>query len=137
MEDNITQEIELTSLESLPKEKTQEMMDLYGDSMSMETYAKICFALIVLFVLGHNLFIAGNSYDLETYDIIMTVELSIVAIVIVAILIVAGLAMSKLSQLKKLIIETSKKHNLKKQELGVEFNFIAVQLYGGRGIKIK
>ena len=137
MENETTEEIELKSLETLPKEKTQEMMDLYGASMSMETYAKLCFAIIFVLVLIHNIFIAGNSYALDTYDTIMAVELSIVGVILLAVFIIAGIAMSKSSQLKKLIIENSKRYNLKKQELGDEFSLIAVHLYGGRGITIK
>ena len=141
MENQTTQEttqvIELKSLEALPQEKTQEMMDLYGASMDMETYAKLCFALIFVLVLIHNIFIAGNSYAIDTYDTIMAVELSIVGVIILAVFIIAGIAMSKLSQLKNLIIENSKRNNLKKQELGEEFSFLAVHLYGGRGITIK
>ncbi|WP_299781225.1 hypothetical protein [uncultured Formosa sp.] len=137
MENHTTQEIELKVLEALPQEKTQEMMALYGTSMNMETYAKLCFVLLFVLVLIHNIFIAGNSYAIDTYDTIMTVELSIVGVIVFTVFIIAGIAMSKLSQIKKLIIENSKRYKLKKQELGKEFSFLAIHLYGGRGITIK
>ncbi|MCL5128386.1 MULTISPECIES: hypothetical protein [unclassified Algibacter] len=137
MENDTTLEIELKSLDAVPTDKTQEMLSLYVVSLGMETYAKLCFAVIFILILVHNIFIAGNSYELDTYDTIMAVELSIVGVIILAVFIIAGIAMSKLSQLKNLIIENSKRNNLKKQELGEEFSFLAVHLYGGRGITIK
>lgn len=137
MENQTTEIISLKNLETLPKQQIEEMLQLYSASKNMETYAKIAFGVIAVLFLIQNVFIAGKSYPIDTYDTIMAVELSIVGIIVLAVFVIAGIAIAKSSKLKDQIVENSKKYQIKKQDLAEEFSLIAMRMYGGNGIKVK
>ena len=129
--------IELQIIEKLPKKSLQELLTYYVNSVNMETYVKIPFALIAVLFLGHNVFLAGRSFDMNTYDMIKNVELSIVVLIVIAIITIAIIAMNNTSKLKSELLKVSKRYTIKVEDVEEEFNILAVSLYGGRGVVLK
>lgn len=135
-ENNLEKE-QLQILEKINKEELDAILGLYRESRSMESYVKIPFLLFGVLVLIHNIFIAGNSYDYETYDNIKAIELLIVGVIVFIIFIIAGMAMSKNSKIKELLRKTSEKHNISLEKIQEEFSALGIHLYGGRGVQLK
>ncbi len=132
-----TEEIKFEIIEKVPKDKLQIPLDLYGESAAMETYVRIPFLLIGVLFLIHNIFLAGRSFDYETYENIKNIEISIVGIIVLAVFIIAGIAMSKNSTVKKELKEIAKRYNIKTEVVQEEFSALAVHMYGGRGVVLK
>jgi len=129
--------VELEIIEKLPKNSLEELLSLYASSASMETYVKIPFALVAILFLIHNVFLAGKSFAIDTYNTIQNAEISIVAIIVLSIFVMAIMAMSKNSKLKTGLKEASKRYNIKIETVQNEFNALALSLYGGRGVVLK
>ncbi len=129
-------EVQLEILEILPEQMLQEMLGIYKTSANMESYVKIPFFIIGVFFLIHNIFIAGRSYNYDTYNTIKTTEFSIVGIIVVVVCIMAGIAIDKNLKLKKRLTNASKTYNVSLEKMQEEFSGIAIHLYGGRGIKL-
>ncbi len=136
-EENSQEEIKFEIIAKVPKEKLQVPLDLYGESAAMETYVRIPFLLIGVLFLIHNIFLAGRSYDYNTYENIKNIEISIVGIIVLAVFIIAGIAMSKNSAVKKELKEIAKRYNIKTEVVQEEFSALAVHMYGGRGVVLK
>ncbi|GAA3517330.1 hypothetical protein GCM10022393_34300 [Aquimarina addita] len=134
---NDAEEIQLEIIEKTPSNTLEEPLLLYSQSTAMESYVKIPFILIGVFFLIHNVFLAGRSYAYDTYEMIKTVELSIVGIIVLTVFIMAGIAMSKNHKLKKKLIEISHQYHIDIIKVQEEFNALAIHLYGGRGCVIK
>ena len=141
MENSVTvnenEEVKFEIVEKVPKEKIQKSLKLYSDSTSIETYVKIPFALFAVFILIHNVFIAGKSYDYQTYESIKAIELTIVVILGISVIIMAIIAMSKNATIKKELKEISNRYGIKKEIVQDEFSDLAMHLSGGRGIVLK
>ncbi len=136
-EENATEEVKFEIIEKVPKEKLQIPLDLYGKSAAMETYVRIPFLLIGVLFLIHNIFLAGKSFDYQTYENIKNIEISIIGIVVLTIFIMAGIAMSKNSAVKKELKEIAKRYHIKTEVVQEEFSALAVHMYGGRGVVLK
>jgi len=132
-----TEVVELEIIEKLPKKSLEELLSYYANSTNMETYVKIPFALIAVFFLIHNVFIAGRSFVIDTYNTIKSIEIFIVVVLASAIFIIAIIAMNNNSKLKKGLLEASKRYNIKVEDTQEEFNILALSLYGGRGVVLK
>lgn len=136
--ENTTQEeVKFEIIEKVPKEKLQIPLDLYGESAAMETYVRIPFLLIGILFLIHNVFLAGRSFDYQTYENIKLTELSIVGVIVLVVFIMAGITMSKNSTVKKELTEISKRYHIKPEIVQEEFSALAVHMYGGRGVVLK
>jgi len=129
--------VKLQIVEKLPKKSMEELLTYYANSLNMESYVKIPFALIAILFLGHNVFLAGRSFDINTYDTIKNVELSIVVLIVMSIIAIAIIAMNNTSKLKSGLLEASKRYSIKVEDVQDEFNVLALSLYGGRGIVLK
>ncbi|WP_299683237.1 hypothetical protein [uncultured Tenacibaculum sp.] len=137
METTEKKETRLEIVEKVPKEMLQSSLKIYSESTAMETYVKIPFLLFGVFILIHNVFIAGKSYDYQAYENIKTIEISIVVILVISVIIMAIIAMSKNSKVKNELKEISKRYGIKKEVVQEEFSTLAIHLYGGRGIVLK
>lgn len=135
--DSNTENQKLQNLEKIPADELKNPLKLYSESTSMETYVKIPFLLIGVLFLIHNIFLAGRGYDYDTYETIKTTEFSIVGIIVLSIFIIAGIAMNRNSRVNEALKEVSKKHNIALEKIQDEFSTLAIQLYGGRGVKLK
>ncbi|MBJ2174826.1 hypothetical protein JBL43_11300 [Aureibaculum sp. A20] len=137
MENENVIEVELDTLSKLSETELKSSLEVYKSLADMETYVKLPFLGIGILVLIHNVFLAGKSYELSTYNTIMNTEMTIGGILLLIVFTMAGIAISKTSKLKNEIKQYGKKHHIKKQILAEEFSLVATQLYGGSGIKIK
>ena len=81
----------------------------------METYVKIPFLIIAILFFIHIFFIAGKTYNIETYDSIMNTELIIVGLVVAVVIVIAVKAMSLNSKLKNSLKEWNKRYVIKKK----------------------
>lgn len=137
IENNEQEEVTFEIIEKVPKEKLQVPLDHYGKSAAMEAYVKIPFLLIGVGVLLHNIFLAGRSFDYETYENIKTFELSVVGIIVLVVFVLAGIAISNNLSVKKELNEISKRYHIKPETVQEEFSALAIHLYGGRGVVLK
>ncbi len=136
-ENQQNEEVKFEIVDKVPKEKIQNSLKLYSESAAMETFVKIPFVLFAVLVLIHNVFLAGKSYDYQTYENIKTIELSVVVLLVIAIVIMAIIAMSKNATIKKELKEISNRYGIKKEIVQNEFSALAMHLYGGRGVILK
>jgi len=137
MENTTSEDNKFEIVEKVPNEKIQSLLKLYSESTSMEAYVKIPFLLCGVMVLIHNVFIAGKSYDYSTCESIKTIELSIVGVLVGIVIVIAIIAMIKNAEIKKGLLEITKRYNIKKEIVQEEFNALGVHLYGGRGVVLK
>jgi hypothetical protein len=128
---------DLTSLNKIRENKIQDLLKLYSSYSNIEAYAKLTFIVFPVLFLIHNLFIAGNSYPIDTYDNIKTTELTIVVIVMAIIIAMAIKALMVIREIKYILYEQCKQKNLEPEKLGEEFSAFAVALCGGEGVKLK
>jgi len=132
-----TEEKELEIIEKLPSELLSEHLGKYAKSANLEGYAKIGLIIFPVLVLIHNIFIAGRSYDYQTYESIKNTEITIVGILVAILIILAIIAMVINSNLNESLAESAKRYGIKKELMEEEFSLLAIHLYGGRGVKLK
>jgi len=131
---NQTEERELEIIEKIPENKLKEALAFYEKSTSMEIYVRIPFIIIAILFLIHNFLLAGNSYNIDTYNKIKNTEMTILALILAAVFIIAGIAIYNTSQFKERIRTFGKQYNINKKVLQEEFNALSIHLYGGRGL---
>ena len=131
------QEIELEIIEKLPKTILVKHLEEYAKYANLEGYLKLSVIIFPVLILIHNAFIAGNSYDYKTYNTIETTELSIVGLIVASVIVLVIIAMRINSKLKKELKQLAKKHAIKTKVMEAEFTLLAVNLYGGSGLKLK
>ncbi len=137
MENNkdIQDEVTLELIGKIPESELNKVLALHEQSANMKSYVRIPFLIIGVGFLIHNVFLAGKTYDMTTYNNIQTIEMSIVGICLLVVLVLAIKAMNANSKIKKTLLEFGEKYttNLKEQkELEKEFNILATHLYGAR-----
>lgn len=137
METNNINNSETAAIEKTPNKTLEKPLDLYREYANIEAYVKIPFLIIGIGFLLHNVFLAGKSFDIDTYDRIMTIELSIVGIIVAVVFVMAGMAISKNSKLNKELKEIAKKHGIPKETMQNEFSALAIHYFGGRGVQLK
>ena len=129
------EEVILELIGKIPENELNKALAFHEESANMKTYVRIPFLIIAVGFLIHNVFLAGKTYDIETYNNIQTIEMFIVGICVLVVLVFAIKAMNANSKIKKSLSEFSKKYttNIKeKKELVNEFNILATHLYGAR-----
>lgn len=138
MEDtNTTKQPKIELIEKVPENILSDALDIYKTITEMTAYVKIPFAVIAVIFLIHNIFIAGKSYAIDTYNNILHTELAIVGIIAVVVFIIAGITIKNNIKLKKTLTEISKRYHINISKTQEEFNTIAVTIYGGNGFTFK
>lgn len=128
--------LQLETLDRLGKDQLQTAIDNYGKSANMEGYAKIALIVFPVLFLIHNVFLAGRTYDMDTYDFIMNTEMSIIGIIVFIIIVLAIRAWHFKSVTKDILNEEAKRKKINKTKLQEEFSILAVHYYGGEGVKL-
>ncbi|WP_108868641.1 hypothetical protein [Aquimarina aquimarini] len=130
-------DLKMHIVDNVPSGELEDILTLYSKSVAIESYVKIPFIFIAVLFLVHNIFIAGKSFDYNTYDAIKTVELCIVGIIVIVVFIMAGIAIDKNLKVNKSLKQIGVKYHIDIQTVQDEFNAIAIHLFGGRGITLK
>jgi len=132
-----TEEKEIVLLTKVSKEYLESSLSYYKKRTKMGAYIKVVFISLAVLFLFHNIFIAGNSYEIGTYDTIMYIELGIVGVIILIGFVISGIAISNSLKLKKELTEMGERYKVDILQVQDEFNLIAVNLYGGPGFILK
>lgn len=136
----LTSKSEKTALEiveKLPKELLTNHLNEYSKNVTIENYLRIVPLVFPILVIIHNLFIAGNSFKRSTYDNILITELTIVVITLIGLLILLGIYLKGTKKLNTKLKDSARRYGIRKQSMEEEFSFLALQFYGGMGVKLK
>ncbi len=133
--DNTEQQLELYT--KVPKDTLQKALSYYSKSTQIGIYVKFPFVLIAIMVVVHNIFIAGKSYNINTYDTILYTELTIVGIIVTIVIIMGIIAIINNLKLKTQLTYISDRYKINSEKVQDQFNLIAVSTYGGQGFTFK
>ncbi|MBL3655984.1 hypothetical protein [Fulvivirga sediminis] len=128
------EEIQLKYVSEMHKTDLEESFLYYQKYMNLYTYLRVTMLGMGVLVLLYNIFIAGNSYPISTYDNIMTGVISVCGLVVFVLVVISVLAFRQQGKIRKILKEFAEQRNFDYKELKNEYNIVIKSLYGGTGI---